>query len=347
MKVNDQRMLRRTGQQISALGMGCASLGNLFQAISDLAAQITVDAAWNVGIRLFDTAPYYGYGYSEHRLGSALRARPRGEFRLSTKVGRLLRPGGDHRSGGENGWVDPLPFEPVYDYTAGGVRRSIEDSLQRLGVAWIDIALVHDIGQLTHADRHEHYWQQLTAGGGFRELEAMRGEGLIGAFGLGVNEWQVAMTALDHVDLDCTLLAGRYTLLEQGALHPFLDQALAREVGVLIGGPFNSGILATGPGSDARFDYQLAPPEVIARVEKLHDVCREFDVPLAAAAIQFPLAHPAVVSCIPGFRSPRELADIVRWFETPIPADLWQSLLQQGLLAGDSPVPPSPSINGE
>lgn len=344
MNVNDTRPLPRTGQQLTLLGLGCAPLGNLFKAISDVEAQATVDAAWVAGMRYFDTAPYYGYTYSEHRLGQALRNRERRDFCLSTKVGRLLKPLSHLRDSAEpsvqgDAWVNPLPFEPHFDYTAGGVRRSIEDSLQRLGVAHIDLALVHDIGSATHGELQSHYWQQLTVGGGLRALEDMRTEGLVGAIGLGVNEWQVVLDTLDHVDLDCTLLAGRYTLLEQGALRPFLEVALQRQVGIIIGGPFNSGILATGPGRDAKFNYEKPPAEVMVRVERLQKVCSEFGVPLAAAALQFPLAHPAVVSCVPGVRTAHELGGVVRWFETPVPPELWQTLQAQGLLEDGTPLP--------
>jgi len=344
MKITDTRRLTRTGQQLTLLGLGCAPLGNLFNVISDVEAQATVDAAWNAGLRYFDTAPYYGYSYSEHRLGQALRKRPRGEYCLSTKVGRLLKPrsrqqDSNTQSISGDAWVDPLPFEPHFDYTAAGVRRSIEDSLQRLGVAHIDLALVHDIGSATHGELASHYWHQLTGCGGLRTLEEMRTERLVGAIGLGVNEWQVVLDTLQHVDLDCTLLAGRYTLLEQGALRPFLEVALQRQVGIIIGGPFNSGILATGPTRDAKFNYEAAPTEVIARVERLQAVCCEFGVPLAAAAVQFPLAHPAVVSCIPGARSVHELDAVVQWFETPVPPELWLTLQAQGLLADGAPLP--------
>lgn len=344
MKVHDTRALPRTGQRLTLLGLGCAPLGNLFNSISDAEAQATVDAAWAAGLRYFDTAPYYGYTYSEHRLGQALRHRTREDYCLSTKVGRLLKPRSQRgvaagKSIPGDAWVNPLPFEPHFDYTAGGVRRSIEDSLQRLGVAHIDLALVHDIGTATHADLQSHYWQQLTAEGGLRALEDMRSEGMIGAIGLGVNEWQIVLDTLEHVDLDCTLLAGRYTLLEQGALRPFLDVVLQRQVGIIIGGPFNSGILATGPGRDARFNYEAAPADVVARVEQLQKVCSKHGVPLAAVALQFPLAHPAVVSCIPGARSADELDEVVRWFEIPVPPELWVTLQQQGLLLDGTPLP--------
>jgi D-threo-aldose 1-dehydrogenase len=310
------RRLPRTGQALTTLGMGCAPLGSWYKRVSDADARAAVDAAWNAGVRLFDTAPFYGYTLSEHRLGEAMRDRPRSEWALSTKVGRMMRPLKALRAPGTplvNDWIDPLPFEPVFDYSAAAVRRSIEDSLQRLGVQHIDIALIHDIGVFTHAELHASYWQQLTTGGGFREMETMRREGLIGAIGLGVNE--------------------------QGSLSPFLDECVKREVGVIVGGPFNSGVLVTGPVKGALFNYAAADDSVLARASRLQQACTEFGVPLAAAALQFPLAHPAVVSCIPGARDAAELQQIVAWLQQDIPAGLWAALRERGLIDPAAPVP--------
>ena len=343
MSPTDVRRLPRTGPALTVLGMGTAPLGNMYRRVDDAQAHDAIAAAWDAGVRYFDTAPFYGYGLAEHRLGHALREMPRDTWVLSTKVGRLLRPvaGGVAAPSGAagDGWVHALPFEPVFDYSAAGIRRSIEDSLQRLGTHRIDIALVHDIGRTTHGALHEPHWQRLTRGGGLRQLEALRREGLIGAIGLGVNEWQVVMDALEHADLDCVLLAGRYTLLEQGALSPFFETCLQREVGVIVGGPFNSGVLASGAQAGAKFNYADAPPEVLERVRRLDACCREFDVPLAAAALQFPLAHRAVVSCIPGARNAAELRQIVDWLQLPIPAGLWTALRDRELIAADAPLP--------
>ncbi len=336
------RLLPRTGQALTVLGMGCAPLGSWYKRVSDADARATVDAAWNAGVRLFDTAPFYGYTLSEHRLGEAMRDRPRSEWVLSTKVGRMMQPLKAPRAPGTplvNDWIDPLPFEPVFDYSAAAVRRSIEDSLQRLGVQHIDIALIHDIGVFTHAELHAQYWQQLTTGGGFREMEAMRREGLIGAIGLGVNEWQVILDAMQHTDLDCCLLAGRYTLLEQGSLTPFLEECVKRQVGVIVGGPFNSGVLVSGPVKGALFNYAPADDSVLARASRLQQACTEFNVPLAAAALQFPLAHPAVVSCIPGARDATELQQIAAWLNHDIPAGLWNALRERGLIHSAAPLP--------
>jgi D-threo-aldose 1-dehydrogenase len=336
------RTLPRTGHKVTALGMGCAPLGSWYRRVSDADARSAVDAAWDAGIRFFDTAPFYGYTLSEHRLGEAMRNRPRDQWVLSTKVGRMMRPLKALRPPGTplvNDWIDPLPFEPVFDYTASAVRRSVEDSLQRLGVHHIEIALIHDIGTLTHGDRNAHYWQQLTAGGGFREMEAMRREGLIGAIGLGVNEWQVIRDAMEHTDLDCCLLAGRYTLLEQLSLSPFLEECVKRQVGVIVGGPFNSGVLVSGPVKGAMYNYAPADQPVLDRAAALAATCAEFEVPLAAAALQFPLAHPAVVSCIPGGRDAAELRQIVDWLNVAIPPALWSTLRERGLIDASAPLP--------
>jgi D-threo-aldose 1-dehydrogenase len=336
------RQLPRTGQVLTTLGMGCAPLGSWYKRVSDADARAAVDAAWNAGVRLFDTAPFYGYTLSEHRLGEAMRDRPRDAWVLSTKVGRMMRPLKALRAPGAplvNDWIDPLPFEPVFDYSAAAMRRSIEDSLQRLGVQHIDIALIHDIGVFTHAELQAHYWAQLTTGGGFREMEVMRRERLIGAIGLGVNEWQVILDAMQHTDLDCCLLAGRYTLLEQGSLSPFLDECVKRQVGVIVGGPFNSGVLVSGPVKGALFNYAVADDSVLARASRLQQVCAEFGVPLAAAALQFPLAHPAVVSCIPGARDAAELQQIAAWLRHEIPDGLWTTLRERGLIDPAAPLP--------
>jgi D-threo-aldose 1-dehydrogenase len=332
-RANDTTALPRGGLPLTRLGMGCAPIGGLYQATSDEAARAAIDAAWDLGVRYFDTAPYYGFTLSEHRLGAALRDRARGDYVISTKVGRIMKPdAGVHP--GECGWAAPLPFRPHYDYSYDGILRSHEDSLQRLGMERVDILFVHDIGSATHGDKHGHYWRQLTAGGGFRALAELRGKGRVRAIGLGVNEWEVVHAAMQECELDCTLLAGRYTLLEQGALTPLLDACARHGNGVVIGGPFNSGVLA----GNGKFNYADAPAGVLERVNAIAATCREFGVPLPAAALQFPMAHPAVVSCIPGARDVAELRQNAAWFDTPIPPALWQALKRNGLLDERAPV---------
>ena len=341
MRVNDLRKLPRGDIALSSLGLGCAQLGGLYTAMSDAEARAIVDAAWDLGIRYFDTAPYYGYTLSERRLGAALRERSRGSYVVSTKVGRLMRPDAQVRPG-ENGWAEPLPFSPHYDYTYDGIKRSHEESLQRLDMERIDILYVHDIGSATHGARHPHYWEQLTQGGGFRALTQLRDEGSVGAIGLGVNEWEIIADAIDACDIDCALLAGRYTLLEQAAREPLLDRCAQRGIGIVIGGPFNSGILA----GNRKFNYEDAPAAIIARVEAIEAVCRNHAVPIQAAALQFPLAHPAVVSCVAGAQSPAQLRQNAAWFAQPLPAALWQDLASSGLIDKQAPTNQQAAFNG-
>ncbi|NRF71689.1 aldo/keto reductase [Aquincola sp. S2] len=333
MKVSDRRAVAGGRLQLTRFGLGCAPLAGLYEPASEAEARAVLQAAWDAGLRSFDTAPYYGYTASEHRVGRFLREQPREDFVLSTKVGRLMRPDAGVPAL-DNGWAEPLPFRPQFDYGYDAVMRSFEDSLQRLGLARIDILLVHDIGRLTHGDAHARHWQALTRGGGFRALETLRREGRIAAFGLGVNEAAVVHDSLQEAQLDCVLLAGRYTLLEQGALS-LLDECARRGTALIVGGPFNSGLLA----GNGKFDYAEAPPALLARADALRRTCAEFDVPLQTAALQFPLAHPAVASCVAGMRDARQVAQNTAWFEQPIPAALWTALRARGLLAEAAPCP--------
>jgi D-threo-aldose 1-dehydrogenase len=336
--LDERRSLPRSGLAIPVLGLGCAQMGGLYRASSPAESEDAVACAWENGVRSFDTAPYYGYGRSERRLGAALCDRPRDEFVLSTKVGRLIRPNADGaRVAGvdANGWADPVPFHQVYDYSQDGILRSVEDSLQRLGLARIDILYVHDIGRVTHGERHDHHWRQLTEGGGFRALDELRRDGRVSAVGLGVNEWEIVRDAMQEIDLDCTMLAGRYTLLEQASLSPFLESCVAAGHAIVAAGVFNSGILV----GNGKFNYADAPPDMIARVEALAAACRDFNVELPAAALQFPLAHPAVASCVTGARTRAQLETNINWFRSPIPADFWQALKTRGLIDEAAPVP--------
>jgi D-threo-aldose 1-dehydrogenase len=326
--------LPRGGLPLTRMGMGCAPIGGLYQPVGDAEARAALDGAWEIGLRYFDTAPFYGYTLSEHRVGAALRERPRDQFTISSKVGRLMRPDAGVRPG-DDGFAAPLPFRPHYDYSFDGVMRSHQDSLQRLGLASIDILFVHDIGSYTHGAEHAHYWRQLTVGGGFRALGELRASGQVRAIGLGVNEAQIVSDAMQEFDLDCTLLAGRYTLLEQATLTPLLETCARNGNAIVIGGPFNSGVLA----GNGKFNYADAPAEIVARVEALARVCRDFSVPLPAAALQFPMAHPAVAACIPGGRDLAQLRQNAAWFDLPLPAALWQELKARGLIDERAPVP--------
>lgn len=335
------RTIPRAKIKVSEIGFGAAPLGNLYQSITDVEAGATLERALAAGMNYVDTAPHYGHGLSERRVGDTLRAR--NGVVLSTKVGRLLRADATLRGDDSEreGFRSPLPFVRHYDYTYDGILRSYEDSLQRLGLASIDLLYVHDIGIRTHGADNAHYFDQLTQGGGFKALERLRDEKAIAGFGIGANEWQIGLDALRHADCDVMLLAGRYTLLEQGALTEFLPLCHDRQVGVIIGGAYNSGILATGTAQRAglRYDYGEAPPEIVARVARLEAHCRAFDVPLAAAALQFPLAHPAVASVLLGLGAPDQVDETIRLHAFPIPAQFWLDLRGEGLIAEDAPIP--------
>ena len=326
------------------LGLGCASLGNLYHAIGDDEARATVDAAWDAGMRYFDTAPYYGLGLSERRLGDALRDRPRSQYRLSTKVGRLLDP--DIRpdlAPERHGFVTSMPFKVRYDYSYDGIMRSWEASLQRLGLARVDILLVHDIGTVTHgADNARHFAD--LADSGYRALDELRRNGDIAAIGLGVNEWEICAQAMTIGQFDCFLLAGRYTLLEQEPLHAFLPLCERHGASIILGGAYNSGILATGTrrGGTVHYNYEPAPATIIERVARIEAVCDAHGVTLAAAALQFPLAHPVVASVIPGLGSAARVEQTAALWHEPIPAAFWHQLKDEGLLDPDAPTPAGP-----
>ena len=333
-----RRRIGRRDLQVSGLGLGTAPLGGLYHDLTEEQALATVAAAWDAGVRFFDTAPHYGHTKAEHRLGDALRRYPRDQYVLSTKAGRRFVPRTTPYDGSE-GWQDPLPFEAIFDYTHDSILRSFEDSQQRLGIVEIDILLIHDIGRVTHGDKNPVYWKQLTEGGGFRALDELRSAGVVKAVGLGVNEGAAVLEMMADFDIDCALLAGRYTLLEQATLDDLLPACEARGVSILLGGAFNSGILARGVQGDLKFNYGAAPKEVIERVARLEAVCRAHDVPLAAAALQFPYAHPAVATVLTGARSVEELRENVASFERPIPVELWTALRDKGLLDPRAPVP--------
>ncbi|KFC69159.1 Aldo/keto reductase precursor [Devosia sp. LC5] len=331
-RIIEKRQIGRTGLEITTLGLGCASLAGIFTDVPADQARATISHALDVGINYVDTAPQYGYGRSEHLVGDVLRERRAGTV-LSTKVGRKLKPVMGWSE--PHNWVNPLPFDQVYDYSYDGVMRSYEDSLQRLGMNGVDVLYVHDIGTATHGvEGNKPLWKQLESGG-YRALRELRDSGAVKAIGLGVNEWQVLMDAFALGDWDVFLLAGRYTLLEQTSLSPFMTTCLERGASVVIGGPFNSGILVGG----STFNYAKAPQAIVDRVKALETVCRDFGVALPAAALQFPLTHPAVCNVLPGPKSPEELDGILKWWDAKIPDALWTELANQGLLAAGTPIP--------
>ena len=330
----EKRQLGRTKLSVSTLGLGTATMGGSRIPISRSEGEAIVTAAWDAGVRYVDTAPFYGVGAAEHRVGDALREKNRDDWVLSTKVGRLLRPKTD-TAPSPDGRLSPMPFEVLYDYGYDGIMRSVEDSYQRLGLARIDVLNVHDIGAYQHGEELNTIYLAQLRDSGYRALEELRRTGVVGAIGIGVNETQVLIDALGFGDWDAFLLAGRYTLLEQAPLDDLIPMCVARGTSLVIGGPLNSGILA---GRDT-WNYAAAPPDIVARVRKLEAVCGSHDVPLAAAALQFPLAHPVVSCVIPGPRNAAEFVANLPLFTMKIPASLWSDLRQEGLLHPDAPVP--------
>jgi D-threo-aldose 1-dehydrogenase len=323
-----KRRVGRTALEVTELGLGTATLGGTRIAVSRAEAEAIVGAAWEGGVRYVDTAPFYGVGQAERAVGDALRSEPRDEWVLSTKVGRRLKPLPDGSPG------NPLPFVAVYDYSYDGIMRSVDDSLQRLGLARIDILYVHDIGRYTHGAEAPIHTGVLREHG-YRALEALRAAGAVQAIGIGVNETAVLLEALEWGQWDAFLLAGRYTLLEQAPLDDLLPKCQKAGTSIIVGGPLNSGILA---GRDT-WNYRTAPPEIVARVEAIRAICDRHGVPLAAAALQFPLAHPAVAAIIPGPRDADEFRANLDLLRHPIPAALWQELRAAQLLHPDAPVP--------
>ncbi|MFF7521820.1 aldo/keto reductase [Streptomyces pseudovenezuelae] len=327
--------MRTTGPRggagpVPELALGCAALGNLFHPVTDDEAQATVDAAWEAGIRTFDTAPHYGLGLSERRLGAALRERPRDTYTLSTKVGRLLVPDPDGGTGDDlaHGFAVRATHRRVWDFSADGVLRSLEASLRRLGVDRVDMALLHD--------PDDHAEQALREA--YPALERLRAEGVVKAIGVGMNQSALPARFVRETDIDVVLLAGRYTLLDQDGLTELLPEAAARGRSVVIGGVFNSGLL-TAPRPGASYDYAPAPQPVLDRALRLLSVCERHGVPLRAAALRFPFGHRAVASVLTGARTPHEVRDTVAQLTRPIPDALWDDLRTEGLLAPHVPVP--------
>ena len=325
---------------VTRLGFGSAPLGNLYRGLSEEEAQATLAAAHASGIRLFDTAPYYGLGRSEGRIGTAIEGFGRESIVLSTKIGRLLVDG-TVDAGADSLFVDAPQKEVVFDYTYDGVMRSHEASLERLRVDAVDVLLVHDVDVWTHGseERADEKVRELFDGGGYRALQELKAAGRVAAIGAGLNEWQACEKLLGLGEFDCFLLAGRYTLIEQEALASFLPLCVARDVGIILGGPFNSGILATGAVDGARFNYAPATPPILDLVRRIEAVCADHGMTLPAAALQFVLAHPAVKSVIPGAMTEREVRQNVALLEEPIPAQFWTDLKARRVLQEAAPVP--------
>ncbi len=339
MESGKRRRVGRTAIEVTEMGLGGGPLGNLMGALGDDEATATLEAGLAGGIRYFDTAPFYGYGLSERRVGNVLRHQDREGFVLSTKVGRLLAASPEAH-GADDEFPFGLPFVARFDYSYDAVMRSIEDSLQRLALNRVDIVFMHDVDTRTHGDKAQEVFAE-AMDGAYRALETLRGEGVIGALGMGVNEWEICVQAMGRGDFDCFLVAGRYTLLEQGAVETMLPECERRGVSMIVGAPFNSGILASGIAGGGYYDYAAPPPEVVSAVRGIEAVCEANAVPLGAAALQFPLGHPAVAAVIPGTRSAAEAKANLALFETAIPEQLWSDLRGEGLLHADAPAPVS------
>ncbi|WP_332681917.1 aldo/keto reductase [Bosea sp. (in: a-proteobacteria)] len=331
------RPLGRSGLSLTALGFGGAPLGDLYGQLDEAAAVATVEAALADGVNLIDTSPLYGHGLSEHRIGAALRRAGRKDVVLSTKVGRVAEPFAGRGDG--SGYRGGLPHGMRFDYSRDGAMRSLEQSALRLGVDRFDIVLIHDVDVWTHGQGAIEQRFAEAMDGAYRALESLRAAGAVKAIGVGVNEAEMCERFARAGDFDAMLLAGRYSLLEQPALASFMPLALEKGIGLMLGGVFNSGILATGPVAGARYNYRPAPPDILARVAAIEAVCARHGVPLRRAALQFPLGHPAVASLVMGAVSAGEVEDQIAELSAPIPAALWTELKAQGLLGADVPVP--------
>jgi D-threo-aldose 1-dehydrogenase len=338
MQVRRFDRLGNGGLDFTELGFGTAPLGNLFRAVPDDEARQILDAAWETGVRYFDTAPLYGLGLSETRLNGFLRGKKRDDYVLSTKVGRVMQVCAPEERTGIGKFFDTPNRREIYDYSHDGVLRSFEHSLERLGVDRVDILFVHDVDIFTHGTK-EASDQRIEEfmSSGYQALVRLRDEGVIKAIGGGINEWQVAQTLAERGDFDLFLLAGRYTLLEQDALESFLPLCQQRGIGIVLGGPYNSGILATGAKPGATYNYSEAPADVMQRVERIEAVCRRHGVKLVEAALKFPLSHPSVVSVIPGGQSVAQVEANRKLVDMQIPDALWADLKAEGLMREDAP----------
>jgi D-threo-aldose 1-dehydrogenase len=327
------------GLNFTELGFGTAPLGNLYQSISDEEARATLELAWASGLRYFDTAPLYGLGLSETRLNGFLRSKPREDYVLSSKVGRLMRACAPEDRTGLGKWFDVPQRKEMYDYSYDGVMRSFEVSFERLGISRLDVLYVHDLCIFTHGskDASDARIAEFFDQKGYDAMLSLRDQGVISAIGAGVNEWEVCQTLAERGDFDLFLLAGRYTLLEQEALNSFLPLCEARGIGIVTGGPYNSGILATGAVPGAFYNYDPAPAEIMRKVAAIETVCAQYEVSLIAAALQFPLLHPAHVSVIPGGQTTEQMHGNMAALNTDIPAALWQALKSLGLMHADAP----------
>jgi D-threo-aldose 1-dehydrogenase len=336
-----RRRLGRSALELPVLGLGGAPFGDLFSEIGEANALATIAHGCALGIRYFDSAPWYGCGKSEHRLGHVLRQRPQRDFLVSTKIGRVLVRPADPARYRPPMWTGGLPFEVRFDYSYDGVMRSYEDSLQRLGLNRVDLLVIHDLDLGYHGTRERvaFHLDRLDRGGGWRALGELKAAGEIKAIGAGVNERGTIPDFVGRFDLDFFLVAMPYTLLDQAVLDDEFLSCRERGIGFIIGSVFASGILITGASENATYAYRPAPPEMMERVRRIEAVCRRHETPLAAAALQFPLGHPAVAAIIPGAAAPEHLDQTVEFLRRPIPRDLWAELKHERLIHPEAPTP--------
>jgi D-threo-aldose 1-dehydrogenase len=331
------RRIGKTPVAVTEFGFGGTGLGNIYQVVTERDAIGSIQAALDGGVRYFDTAPLYGHGLSELRTGVAVRlARPE-KLVLSTKVGWRVTASKQDKVAGGN-FAEVPPFEIRFEYGYDQVMREVEDSLARLGVNKVDILFIHDVDHRNQGDNYRRNFEAAMAGA-YKAITKLREEGVVQALGVGVNEIEPCIEFAERAPFDCFLLAGRYTLLEQAALDRFLPMCVERSMSIVIGGPYNSGILASGPVKGAMYDYKAAPPEILDKVRRIEAACRRHGVSLAAAALQFPLHHPAIAAVIPGGRSAAEIEANLALYHHKIPADLWGELKAEGLVRKDAPTP--------
>ena len=327
------------GLKFTELGFGTAPLGNLYKSISDDEATKTLELAWKSGVRYYDTAPLYGLGLSETRLNRFLRGKPRDDYVISSKVGRILKVCSPKDRDGIGKWFEVPERNEHFDYSYDGVMRSIEFSLERLGLSRLDIIYAHDLCIFTHGSKQasDQRIEEFFETKGYHAMLSLREQGVVSAIGVGVNEWEVCQTMAERGDFDLFLLAGRYTLLEQDALNSFLPLCEDRNIGIVTGGPYNSGILASGAVPGAFYNYDPAPKKIIERVKKIDNICREFKVPLKTAALKFPLMHPTHLAVIPGGQSSSEMKSNLDSLNFEIPSQLWEALKTEKLLHPEAP----------
>lgn len=339
--VHASRRVGKTALELPIFGFGSAHLGEMYSLVDEADSRATLEAAWAGGIRFYDTAPWYGRGLSEHRVGGFLRTRPKSQYRITTKVGRTLHRPKDMQGFSRAPWLGGLNFEVHFDYSYDGVMRSYEQALQRLALDTVDALVIHDMDALHHGDALPAFEKQLFDSG-IRALEELKASGDILAYGMGINRGDQLATTAMRAPLDFALVAMPYTLLDQASLHTGMAQCLERNVSVIIGAPFASGILVTGSQAGAKYAYSQAPAEIQEKVRGIEAVCRAHGVALPAAALQFPLAHPAVVSVIPGSARPSEVTQNIGFLSAPVPAAFWAELKERNLLDRNAPVPSAP-----